>query len=77
MANYVKNNSQKALEEVWEWRKKVQEDYAGCSMLERARKMAADADELVEKLGLKKIIPKGKRPGKDASLQAKLATGEQ
>ena len=63
MANDVTKNSQKALEEVWEWREKVQKDYAGCSMLERARKMAADADELVEKLGLKNITSKGKRPG--------------
>ena len=61
MANDVKINSQKALEEVWEWREKVQEDYAGCSMLERARRMASDADELVEKLGLKQIAPKEKR----------------
>ena len=61
MANDVKINSQKALEEVREWREKVQEDYAGCSMLERARRMASDADELVEKLGLAKISPKEKR----------------
>ena len=72
MANDVKINSQKALEEVWEWREKVQEDYAGCSMLERARRMASDADELVEKLGLKQIAPKEKRSQQVEQLWAAL-----